>query len=310
MSLSGKRVLVVGSDGFIGRNMGRWLDRHGLAWDGVGRGAGDLSQAGVADAAFAAAAPADVIFHLVTRQRTGAVQYDIQGELLRINSLIHLNVLEAWRTRQPQAKLVSAGSSCTYPESERPTPEGLFGAQGAHPSVVGYAQAKLTLATGSRCYGDQYGLKWLHAVLATVYGPGDHPEADRSHFMGALIHRAAREKSAGADRFTVWGSPEVVRELLYVEDQIEALVAASGAFENRILNCAADQPVTIGAAAAAVMEALDWRVPLEHPQGSFASAPFKMIDSGDFLAGVDWRPRWTLADGARATLHADGLAPA
>ncbi len=303
MSLS-EPSLILGADGFVGRNLVRWMELRGYPCVAVGRSAGDLSQPGVAEAAFRAAPRCARVFHLVTRQRTGAVQLAIQGELLAINARLHLNVLEAWRLHQPQAKLIAPGSSCTYPESDSPTPETLFGAIGAHPSVVGYACAKTVLATGLQVYSQQYGLKWLNAVFATLYGPHDHAAPDRSHFMGALITRALAEKAQGAPRLTVWGSPDVVRELLYVDDQIEALMAADAAFENRVLNVAANLPVTIGEAARAVLHALEWNAPLDHPPGSFAGAKFKMLDSSIFLERTGWTPRVSLADGIRATVLA------
>ena len=276
---------------------------RGYPYVAVGWSAGDLSHPGVAEAAFKAASPCARVFHLVTRQRTGAVQLGMQGELLAINARLHLNILDAWRLHQPQAKLIAAGSSCTYPERDDPTSEILFGASGAHPSVMGYACAKTVLATGLQAYGQQYGLKWLNAIFATLYGPHDHTAPDRSHFMGALISRAIAEKAQGALSFTVWGSPDVVREVLYVDDQIEALIAVSAAFENRVLNVAANLPVTIGEAADTVLKALDWMVPLEHPQGSFAGARFKMLDSSAFLGETGWRPRIALEQGIRLTAN-------
>ena len=307
MSLS-ETSLILGADGFVGRNLVRWMDARGYPYVAVGRSAGDLSHPGVAEAALKASPPCARLFHLVTRQRTGAVQLGLQGELLAINARVHLNVLEAWRLHQPQAKLIAPGSSCTYPEMDAPTPETLFGGSGAHPSVVGYACAKTVLATGLQVYGQQYGLSWLNAIFATLYGPHDHTAPDRSHFMGALITRALAEKAQAARSFTVWGSPDVVRELLYVDDQIEALMAADLAFENRVLNVAANLPVTIGQAARAILDALSWDVPLHHPQGSFAGARFKMLDSSIFLEATGWRPRVPLEEGIRATADDAGRA--
>lgn len=297
MPSSADTWLIVGADGFIGRNLAAYFDARGQRWHGVHRRDGDLSEPGVADSAFAAAPKVSKIFHVVTRQRTGPVQYAIQGELLRINTRIHLNVLEAWRQHQPQAKLISMGSSCTYPESDTPLPESRFGEGGAHPSVYGYALGKMAIATGSKAYGEQYGLKWLHCVLATLFGPHDNKAEDRSHFMGAMIDRAVREKRAGATSFTVWGNHETVRELLYVEDQIEAILAADAAFENRIVNVSANAPVTIGHAAEAILAALKWNVPLTSPKGSFQGAGYKMLDSTAFLEATGWRPRLPLQAG-------------
>lgn len=298
-------VLIVGADGFLGRNLAAYFDARGQAWHGVHRADGDLAEPGVADAAFATAPKVSRIFHVVTRQRTGPVQYKIQGELMRLNTRIHLNVLEAWRQHQPQAKLISMGSSCTYPESDTPLPESRFGEGGAHASVYGYAQGKMALATGSKAYGEQYRLKWLHCVLATMYGPHDNQAEDRSHFMGAMIDRAVKEKRAGADAFTVWGNHETVRELLYVEDQIDAILAADAAFENRVLNVGANLPVTVGEAAREILGALDWNAPLTSPPGSFQGAGYKMLDSSAFLDATGWRPHIPLADGVRRLIAAE-----
>ena len=120
-----------------------------------------------------------------------------------------------------------------------------------HPSVIGYGLAKQVLATGSAAYAHQYGLTFLHCVLATLYGPHDNKASDRSHFVGALLDRAVREKAAGAEQFEVWGNLQTVREVLYVDDQIDAVLAADRAFDNEILNCAANTPVTVEAVARA-----------------------------------------------------------
>jgi GDP-L-fucose synthase len=294
--------IILGADGFLGANLGAYFTAHGRAWHGVFRRDGDLTDKATARRLLQRAPKAARIFHLVTRQRTGPSQFQIQGELLAINTAIHLNVLEAWRLHQPQAKLISMGSSCTYPESTQPLPESLFGAGGAHPSVYGYAHGKLTIATGSRAYAEQYGLSWLHCVLATLYGPKDHRALDRTHFLGAMLDRAVLEKRAGASAFTVWGAPGTVREVLHVQDQIRAILAADAAFSNRVINCAANMPVTVGAAAHAVLRALNWDVMVSHPPGSFQGADYKVLNSSVFLDTTGFAPRITLDDGLSALL--------
>jgi GDP-L-fucose synthase len=299
MPWDGRHATVLGADGFLGRHMVRILRNRGAVVHAVGRDAGDFTDPGVVDRALQGAPEADRIFHLVTRQRTGAVQYGIQGELLATNARIHLNVLEAWRRFQPQAKLVSTGSSCAFPERDEPIVEADFQAGPMHESVRGYGLAKQLLAVGSETYGAQYGLKWLHLILATVYGPGDHHESDRSHFMTGMIHRAVAEKRAGATAFTVWGQPDTTRDLLYVDDQIDAMLAADEVFENTILNCSANAPVTIHECAEAILEALEWRVPIIYPAGTFQGASRKTIDATRFKFNTYWSHRMNLIDGVK-----------
>ena len=291
--------LVVGADGFLGKNFIRVLGARGRIVAGIGHAAGDLSDWTLCEQAFKAAPKVERIFHVVTRQRTGAVQYGIQGEMLAINARIHLNVLEAWRLHQPQAKLISTGSSCVYPERDTPLDESAYQTGPLHPSVTGYGLAKQVLGIGARVYAEQYGLRQLHCILATVFGPEDHKEPDRSHFLGAMLDRAVREMRAGQTRFTVWGDPNTVRELLYVDDQIDAILAADGAFENELLNCAAAAPVTVGEAARAITQAIEWDAEIYSPPESFSGAGYKVLDSSRFLNATGWRPKFDLEGGIR-----------
>jgi GDP-L-fucose synthase len=305
MSLANETTIILGADGFIGRNAVRFFAERGWPTHAIGKAAGDLSDWGNVERAFRAAPPAGRILHLVTRQRTGQVQYDIQGELLAINARVHLNVLEAWRLYQPQAKLISTGSSCALPERDRLLREDDFQTGPLHPSVRGYGLVKQMLAVGSEVYASQYGLSFLHLLLATVYGPADHKASDRTHFMTAMIDRAVREKAEGKSEFTVWGGPNSVRDLLYVDDQLDAILAADAAFTNQLLNCSANAPVKIGDAAIAVLAALDWPAKITYPPGTFQGASFKSLDASIFLERTGWRPSVTMEDGVRRVLKAD-----
>lgn len=299
------QVLVLGADGFIGRHLVRHLNALGKKVTAIGRVEGDFTDESLVDHLLSAAPKVDEIFHLITRQRTGAIQYSIQGELLAINARIHLNVLEAWRRHQPQAKLVTAGSSCVYPELDRPIPETAFLTGPLHDSVRGYGLAKQALIVGCETYAQQYGLTYLHCILATVYGPGDHKEENRSHFMTAMIDRAVREQRAGARKFTVWGAPNTTRDLLYIDDQIEAMLVANKVFKNRIVNCSSNQPITIGQAATATLKALDWATDIVYPEDTFRGAGYKSIDSSDFLQTTDWSPHVDILAGIKTTIAID-----
>ena len=305
MHFADMMTIVLGADGFIGRHIVRTWREHGWPVFPIGRAAGDFTNPSVADAALRSAPAARRILHAITKQRTGAIQYELQGELLHDNARIHLNVLEAWRRYQPAAKLISLGSSCIYPESDRPIPEAAFRSGPPHPSVRGYALAKEVLVTGCETYGTQYGLSWLHCVLATVYGPGAHIETHRSHFMAALIARATQARRTGAQDFEVWGSPDTVRDLLYVTDQVEAVIAADAAFQNAIVNCTPNAPVTIGECTEAILRALDWSARIVHPPGSFQGASYKSLDSSRFITATSWQPRVSLIEGVQRVLAAE-----
>lgn len=299
------RTAILGASGFLGRNLCRYFDERAWPYVAVGRDRGDLADARVCDGVFRGLGGVDTIFHLVTHQRTGFRQYEIPAELLDVNARIHLNVLAGWAAHAPGAKLISTGSSCFYPESETPIPESAFQSGRLHDSVRAYGLAKSLLAVGSEVYATQYKLRYLHCVLATVYGPHDHLEPDRSHFLGGMLLRALQAQKAGADHYAVWGDPATVREVLHVTDQLEAIFAADAQFENRILNCGANQPITVGETARAILDVLGWKTRIEYPPDTFKGTSRKTLDSAVFLNATGWRPRIGLAQGLRET--ADSL---
>ncbi|WP_420407926.1 NAD-dependent epimerase/dehydratase family protein [Hoeflea sp.] len=309
MPTNPETTIILGADGFLGRNFVRYFRERGWNYHAIGHDAGDLSESDNVNAAFRAAPAAGRILHLVTRQRTGPVQYGIQGELLAVNARIHLNVLEAWRQHQPQAKLISTGSSCAYSEYDRPILESDFQDGPMHESVRGYGLAKQMLAVGSDAYAHQYGLKYLHLFLATVYGPEDHKAPDRTHFMTGMIDRAVKEKRDGKTEFTVWGDPGTVRDLLYVDDQMEAILAADAAFENERLNCSSNAPVTIDACAHAIRDALNWEAEIVYPAGTFKGTGYKTLDASRFLEMTGWKPGVDLREGVGRVLDAEYKLP-
>jgi GDP-L-fucose synthase len=299
MPAAGELSVIVGSDGFLGRNLQAYFSAHGLPFVALRRDAGVLRDRPTVLRLFGELLPVGRIFHVATFQRTGPRQYEIPADLLDANMRIHLNVLEAWARHHPQAKLISTGSSCAYPEHAEPIPERMFQTGPLHDSVRAYGLAKQALAVGSEVYGTQYGLKWLHCILATMFGPFDHLEPDRSHFIGGMAARAIREQQEGRSTFTVWGSPDTIRECFYVDDQIAAVLAADGRFENTILNCGANAPLSIGEVAQAILGALDWEAEIVYPEDTFRGTPMKVLDSTRFLDATGWRPRIGLEEGLR-----------
>ncbi|MGC8536463.1 MAG: NAD-dependent epimerase/dehydratase family protein [Rhizomicrobium sp.] len=297
MPSSAETNLIIGGDGFVGRNLRAYFEARGMPFTAIMRADGDLRDRATVMGLFEKLPKVGRIFHLVTFQRTGQIQYAMPATLFDANLRIHTNVLEAWAAHQPQAKLISTGSSCTYPERDDPMDESVFGMGPLHESVRAYGLAKMALARGSEVYGTQYGLKWLHCVLATVYGPYDHLAADRSHFIGGMMGRAIQEQREGKTEFSVWGSPDAVRECLYVDDQIEAILAADAGFENSVLNCASNAPVSIGQVAEAILRVLAWDARIVYPEGSFQGTNRKVLDSGKFLARSGWAPRIGLDEG-------------
>ncbi len=119
--------IVIGADGFLGRNPCRGSGPRAARSSRSAARRATCPTGPMSSGRCATPPRAGRIFHVVTRQRTGAIQYDIQGELLAINT--HpperprgvAPVPAAGQARLPRAR------PCTYPESAEPLPERAFG---------------------------------------------------------------------------------------------------------------------------------------------------------------------------------------
>ena len=156
----------------------------------------------------------DYIFHLAAHTKAGDYCLHHKGEQFEINQRINSNILKYWNDKQPQAKMVAMGTSCSY-SPELPMTEENYLKGDPEEGLYTYAMTKRMLLVGLKSYAEQYGLKWLYFVPSTLYGP-KFEEWD-NHFIFDFIKNCYQSKFDNK-KFTIWGDGTARRELIYVED--------------------------------------------------------------------------------------------
>src|SRR5471032_3408001 len=106
------RMLVTGATGFLGQALCRRLRADGHEVYGLGSAECDLTRHEALEAH--GQIPYEQIFHLAAWTQAGDFCLRHPGEQWVINQQINTNVLDWWQRRQPQAKLVTIGTSCSY----------------------------------------------------------------------------------------------------------------------------------------------------------------------------------------------------
>jgi len=92
----------------------------------------------------------------------------------------------------------------------------------------------------SQAYRRQYGFNAIFLLPVNLYGPGDNFDLESSHVIPALIRKFTEAVRDNRSEVEVWGTGEVSREFLYVEDAAEAIVLATERYNK-------PEPVNIGA---------------------------------------------------------------
>ena len=97
---------------------------------------------------------------------------------------------------------------------------------------------KRMLLQGARAMQRQYNLNWLCLVPSTLYGPNYHNDSRQMHFIFDLVKKILRGKHFG-ETVELWGNGEQRRELVYIDDFIDATLEINEKCNNEIINIGA-----------------------------------------------------------------------
>lgn len=267
-------VLVTGATGFLGSHLTNRLNNEGYKVHISNTKIANLSKLEnvveeYRDVKF------DFIFHLAAVTKAGDYCLHHMGDQWIQNQTINTNILKFWKEYQPQAKMICMGTSCTYAPNIPMTEENcLLGIP--EESLYTYGMTKRMLLVGLRALEKQYGLQWLYFIPSTLYGPGF--ELEDNHFIFDFIRNCYNAKHKG-DSFVVWGDGEQKRELIYVDDAIDAILNLLHE-KNEVFNLGSGQDHTINEFAKQVCKIYDYDHSLvQHDMSKYVGVREKRIDT-------------------------------
>ncbi len=129
-------------------------------------------------------------------------------------------------------KFVALGTVCAYPKFT-PVPFKEDAIWNGYPEETNapYGLAKKMMLVQSQSYREQYGFNSIFLLPANLYGPGDNFNLETSHVIPALIRKCVEARRTNAPFVEAWGSGDVSREFLYVEDCAEGILRAAASYD-------------------------------------------------------------------------------
>lgn len=315
-SLAGKRVLITGGLGFIGSNLAQRLVRDGArvaVCDAMIEGYGgnfanvaeirsdlEVHLSDVRDEAEMArlVEGQDVVFHLAA-QVSHVLSLSNPYPDIDINIKGTAALLEACRKRNPGALVVRSGTRGQYgpavrlPVSEE-TPDDPRGI---------YEISQLSAEMICRTYTRIHGVRTIPLRLTNVYGP--RAQMKHSHF--GVVNWFVRLALEGRP-IPVFGTGRILRDFLYVDDCVEALVAvaATPSAVGEVVNVGNDRASTF----LEVAETLRDVVPGAEIVFTDFTPERKAQEPGDFVSDIakirrltGWEPRVPLREGLERTVE-------
>jgi GDP-L-fucose synthase len=227
----------------------------------------------------------DRIFHLAAWTQAGDFCLRHPGEQWVRNQKLNTNVLEWWAARQPQAKLISIGTSCAY-APDLPLREEHYLDGTPIESLYTYAMTKRMLFVGQQSLAKQYGLKHLTVVPSTLYGPGYHSDGRQLHFIFDLIRKILLGKLRG-DPVVLWGDGYQKRELIHVDDFIRTMLQLADRVDNQVVNIGFGREHTIRDFAELICREAGYDPQaIQYDIGRYVGAKSKCLEIGRLLTIV------------------------
>lgn len=236
------------------------------------------------------------VYHLAARVSVPeSIKYPRDYNHVNVGGTV--SVMEAMRDAGVQ-RVVLASSGAVY------------GAQGRQPlseSMIPnpdspYAVSKLAAETYVRTIGGLWGIETVALRIFNAYGPGQQLPASHA----PVVPRLLKSTQTGAS-LVIFGDGEQTRDFVYLDDVVEALVAASTApaVDRQVINVGSGVETSLNRLVGAIEQVTGQEIePLYNAgqSGGVERMQADLVRAKDLLGFV---PRVNLLEGLRLTLEID-----
>jgi len=236
------------------------------------------------------------VYHLAARVSVHeSIKYPRDYNHVNVGGTV--SVMEAMRDAGVQ-RVVLASSGAVYgSQSEQPLHEDLI----PNPDSP-YAVSKLAAETYVRTIGALWGIETVALRIFNAYGPGQQLPASHA----PVIPRFIRAAQTGAS-LVVFNNGEQTRDFVYIEDVVDALVAAATApdVDRQVINVGSGRETSINELVAAIGEVLGMELEPLYNRDREGGVQRMCADITRAERLLGFVPRTDLHEGLRCTVEQD-----
>jgi UDP-glucose 4-epimerase len=299
------KALVIGGNGFIGSNLVNVLlaaqhevrvfdlypNRYREPYPRVEYIIGDMGNHGELHDAVQ---DMDWVFHLAYTTLPQTSNED-PGYDVRSNVINSVQLLEECRHSSVRKVIfISSGGTVYGVPQQTPIPED-------HPTdpICSYGITKLTIEKYLAMYQKIWGLDYVVCRLSNPYGPLQNPFAKQGA-IGVFLGNAVQGKP-----ITIWGTGEVVRDYIYIEDAVNALLQAAEYVPDsdspRIFNVGGGHGISLNQLVQEIKQIVDTKVEVKYTPARALDVPANVLDITRAGRYLDWAPEMELGEGLKHT---------
>jgi len=200
--------------------------------------------------------------------------------------------------KQGVKKLIFLGSSCIYPRlAKQPIEESSLLTGALEETNDAYAVAKIAGIKMCQSFNEQYGTNFISVMPTNLYGPNDNYDLNSSHVLPALIRKFHDAKVGNKKEVTLWGTGEVYREFLHVDDMADACVFLMQKYKSsEIINIGTGQDLKIKELAQLIKKIVGFKGKIVWDKTKPNGTPKKQLNVSK-LFKLGWQPKISLEEG-------------
>lgn len=311
--LAGKRIIVTGGAGFLGRFVLERLERRGVARENIfvpRRKDFDLTierdVARLYREAFGQHKP-DIVLHMAAEVGGIGANRANPGRYFFANMAMAMHLIEQGRIdglHNRGGKFVQVGTICSYPKFT-PVPFREEELWNGYPEETNapYGVAKKAAWQMLDAYRMQYGFKSAYVLPVNLYGPFDNFDLFSSHVIPALIRKCVEAQERGDKVLPVWGTGSASREFLYVDDAAEGIIRAAEAMdEPEPINLGASFEVTIRDLVTQIVRLTGFNGTVEWDATKPDGQPRRCLDTSRAQKLLGWKAQMPFEEGLARTI--------
>lgn len=295
------KIYIAGHNGLLGSAVVRLLNEKGYK-NLITKSSKDLDLRNQQEVeSFFKEYSPDVV--ILAAAKVGSIKENVEFpvEFLSDNILMEVNVINS-AYKNGVKNLLFVSSACIYPEnSKQPLKEEyiLNGRLEAENEAYGFA--KLVGLKLCQFYNKEYGTNYVTVVPTNLYGVNDKFDPEHSHVITGVMTRMYDAKINNKTSVEVWGTGNIYREFLYIDDAADAIIFL---LENNhdfdVVNVGTGIDLTIKELVYNIQDVVEFTGDIifdtSKPDGIYK----RQLDMSR-LVQLGWKPKVTLINGLKLT---------
>jgi len=300
----GKRILVTGGGGFLGKRVVDKLRAESPSSIFIPRRSEyDLVEQKNVARVYEDARP-DIVVHIAAEVGGIGANRANPGRFFYNNLMMSTQLMEYGR-RFGVEKFVAIGTICAYPKFT-PIPFKEENLWDGYPEETNapYGMAKKMLLVQAQAYRQQYGFNAIYLLPVNLYGPEDNFDPETSHVIPAMIKKCVDAVNKNSSEIVLWGTGTPSREFLYVDDAAQAIALATERYNGADpVNIGSGMEITIKDLAQLIAKLTDFKGRLVWDPAQPDGQPRRALDVSKADTFFGFRARTPFEEGLRRTIN-------